>query len=106
MDRQLPLLAPSHSPSAPPAISVLIRTMGRPSLAGAIASVRAQSFGKWEIVVLDAGGARIDHVQANAGERLRVVTPGGRIDRARAANLLLDAAAGELALFLDDDDWL
>jgi O-antigen biosynthesis protein len=106
MDRQLPLLEPSHSPPAPPAISVLIRTMGRASLADAIASVRAQSFGNWEIVVLDAGGARIEHVQANAGERLRVVAPGGRIDRARAANLLLDAAAGELALFLDDDDWL
>jgi O-antigen biosynthesis protein len=106
MDRQLSLLEPSPRPPAAPVVSVLIRTLGRASLAQAIESVRAQSFSDWEIVVLDAGGDPIDGVQANAGERLRVLVPGGRVERARAANLLLDAAAGELALFLDDDDWL
>jgi O-antigen biosynthesis protein len=106
MDRQLSLLEPSPRPPAAPVVSVLIRTLGRASLAQAIESVRAQSFSDWEIVVLDAGDDAIDGVQANAGERLRVLVPGGRVERARAANLLLDAAAGELALFLDDDDWL
>lgn len=80
--------------------------MGRATLANAIESVRAQSFDDWEIVVLDAGGASLADVPADAGERLRVLSPGGRVERARAANLLLDAAAGDLALFLDDDDWL
>jgi O-antigen biosynthesis protein len=106
MDRQLSLLEPLQPERVAPAVSVLIRTTGRASLATAIDSVRAQSFEDWEIVVLDAGGGPIDPLQPKSGERLRVLAPGGRIERARAANLLLDAAAGDLALFLDDDDWL
>jgi O-antigen biosynthesis protein len=106
MDRQLSLLEPLQPEAVAPAISVLIRTTGRASLATAIGSVRAQSFKDWEIVVLDAGGGSIGDLQPKTGERLRVLAPGGRIERARAANLLLDAAAGEFALFLDDDDWL
>lgn len=92
---------------AAPAVSVLIRTMGRESLAEAIASVRHQSFGDWELVVLNAGGAPIDALPPLLeGIRAKVLAPGGRVERARAANALLEAAAGELALFLDDDDWL
>jgi O-antigen biosynthesis protein len=106
MDRQLSLLEPQQRPPAVPAVSVLIRTMGRASLAQAIASVREQSFRDWEIVVLNAGGEPLEGLQPAAGERIRVLVPGGRVERARAANLLLDAAAGEYALFLDDDDWL
>jgi len=90
-----------------PAVSVLIRTMGRASLADAIASVRRQTWGDWELVVLNAGGEPIAALAPLLeGIRARVLTPGGTVPRARAANLLLDAAAGELALFLDDDDWL
>ena len=92
---------------APPAVSVLIRTMGRASLADAIASVRQQSFGDWELLVLNAGGEPLEALPPLLGGlRAKVLAPGGRVERARAANLLLDAAAGELALFLDDDDWL
>lgn len=95
------------SAKAPPAVSVLIRTMGRASLAEAIASVRRQSFADWELVVLNAGGEPIEALPPLLeGIRAKVLAPGGRVERARAANLLLDAAAGELALFLDDDDWL
>ena len=104
----LPFPTATGSLSAPaPGVSVLIRTMGRPSLGQAIESVRTQTFPDWEIVVLNAGGQPIEGIeQLAAGIRCRVLEPGGRVDRARAANLLLDAAAGGLALFLDDDDWL
>jgi O-antigen biosynthesis protein len=106
MDRQLSLLESQQHLQATPAVSILVRTMGRASLAQAIDSVREQSFTDWEIVVLNAGGEAIDPMPSPAGGKLRVLTPGGRIERARAANLLLEAAAGEFALFLDDDDWL
>lgn len=92
---------------AAPAVSVLIRTMGRASLAEAIASVRQQSFADWELLVLNAIGEPIEALPALLeGVRAKVLAPGGRVERARAANLLLDAATGALALFLDDDDWL
>lgn len=95
------------SAKVPPTVSVLIRTMGRESLAEAVASVRQQSFADWELLVLNAGGEPIEGLPALLeGTRSRVLLPGGRVERARAANLLLDAAAGELGLFLDDDDWL
>ncbi|HXD42622.1 MAG TPA: glycosyltransferase [Ramlibacter sp.] len=81
--------------------------MGRPTLGEAIESVRAQRFADWEIVVLNAGGQPIEGLaQWLAGARNRVLEPGRRVDRADAANLLLEAAAGPYALFLDDDDWL
>lgn len=88
-------------------VSVLIRTMGRASLAEAIASVRSQSFPDWQVIVLNAGGQPIEDLpRLLEGVRNRVLVPGGIVDRARAANLLLEAAASEFALFLDDDDWL
>jgi glycosyltransferase involved in cell wall biosynthesis len=90
-----------------PAISVLIRTTGRPSLAAAIESVRRQGFADWEIVVLNAGGQPIEALpRLLSGVRGQALEPGGRVERSRAANLLLDAARGPLALFLDDDDTL
>ena len=81
--------------------------MGRASLAEAIESVRQQSFADWELLVLNAGGEPIEALPPLLeGVRATVLAPGGRVERARAANLLLDAATGALALFLDDDDWL
>ena len=94
-------------PGAAPRISVLIRTTGRPSLAAAIDSVRAQRFADWEIVVLNAGGSPILGVSGMlSGARARLIEPGGTIERSRAANLLLESAQGDWAAFLDDDDWL
>ena len=48
---------PSSEP--PPNISVLMRTMGRASLAHAVDSVRRQSLPAFELVVLNAGGQPI-----------------------------------------------
>jgi O-antigen biosynthesis protein len=94
-------------PDASPTVSVLIRTTGRPTLRESIESVRSQTFGECEIVVLNARGEPIDGLPAwLSGLSARVLVPGGSVGRARAANLLLEAARGELALFLDDDDWL
>jgi glycosyltransferase involved in cell wall biosynthesis len=92
---------------SPPRISILMRTMGRSSLAAAIESVRRQSLADWELVVLNAGGRPIAGLaDLLAQSRHRVLEPGGIVPRSDAANRLLDAARGEWALFLDDDDWL
>lgn len=109
MNQQLFIPEPGSGspPGAPPKLSVLIRTTGRPSLAAAIDSVRQQRFTDWELVVLNAGGRPIEGLaELLAGLRSRVLEPGAVVPRSQAANLLLDAAQGELALFLDDDDWL
>ncbi|MBI3367730.1 MAG: glycosyltransferase [Burkholderiales bacterium] len=89
-----------------PLVSVLVRSMGRASLAQALDSVAAQTYPRIELVVV---AARADH--APLPERigpiaLRAVTPGHALARSAAANAALDAAQGEYLLFLDDDDWL
>lgn len=89
-----------------PIVSVLIRTMGRPSLLAAINSVRDQRFREWELIVANASGKSLqllDHDGWNAIDK--VIEPGHPLGRSSAANLLLDACQGRYAIFLDDDDW-
>lgn len=88
-------------------MSVLIRTMGRETLAQAIHSVVGQSFTDWEVVVVNASGQPLASPPSGAGpDRIRWVEPGQPLERSEAANALLQAAQGRYALFLDDDDWL
>lgn len=97
-----------------PLVSVLVRSMDRPQLVEALASVAAQTYPHLEVVVLNASGRPHSPVPQMPGRLMvRVVEPEGSgagahtgIHRARAANLALDAAQGALALFLDDDDLL
>ena len=91
-----------NSTASPPLVSVVVRTMGRPSLSRALASVAAQTHRPIEIVVVDAAGAGLDR-KALAGLPVRLVG-GGPYDRPRAANAGLAAARGAWILFLDEDD--
>ena len=102
----------ANGPDELPLVSVLVRSMDRPQLSEAIASVAAQTWPNLEVVVLNASGrAHSPLLAAPAGMPLRLVQPGldegappRPCDRAVAANLALQAARGEFALFLDDDD--
>ena len=88
-------------------VSVLIRTTDRASLAAAIASVAAQSFDDWELVVVNAGGQTLTPLSpALARQVTLLIEPGLKLDRSAAANSLLKAASGCYAVFLDDDDEL
>jgi glycosyltransferase involved in cell wall biosynthesis len=87
----------------PPRVSVLIRTMGRPSLARAIASASAQTHRPLEIVVVNAAAKPLAALAAPADVPVRIVE-GGPYDRPRAANAALQHARGEWLVFLDDDD--
>jgi hypothetical protein len=83
-------------------VSLVVRTMGRPTLTLALGAIAAQSHRPIEVVLVDAAGSGIEAAPA-PGVSLRIVRP-GRVDRPRAANAGLDAATGEWIGFLDEDD--
>jgi hypothetical protein len=89
-----------------PLVSVLIRTVGDAHLASTLASVCAQTYARMEVVVVAAHGASEPPLglPQREGLPLRWVSEGGALNRPQAANAALDAAQGELLIFLDDDD--
>jgi len=110
---QWPLIRAQHrlanSPQQLPLVSVLIRSVDRPQLTEAIASVAVQTYSNIEIVVVNASGRDHGAIQYPRQRlSLQLLEPDRQAGcgRARAANLALRAARGELAIFLDDDDLL
>ena len=93
---------PPSTEAAQPLVSVIVRTMGRPSLARALDCIAAQTHRPIEIVLVDAADASIT-MSDHGGVPVRVVRE-GRLERARAANAGLATARGEWLAFLDEDD--
>ncbi len=101
----------ANSPQQMPLVSVLIRSVDRPQLVEAVASVAAQTYSNIELVLINASGREhgaipypAQHLALQLVEPPSVTQTGHSRNRAGAANLAIDAARGELALFLDDDD--
>ena len=102
----------ANSPTQLPLVSVLVRSMDRPQLSDAIASIAAQTYPNLEVVVLNASGRPHGPVpQLPHRMPVRLIQPvlddsgqSQACDRSRAANLAMQAAQGPYALFLDDDD--
>lgn len=93
-------------PDDAPLVSVIVRSMGRPTLDKALASVALQTHTHLEVVVVDAAGHGLPQAVAMAAPvACRVVSTGQPLGRAAAANAGLRAAAGDYLVFLDDDDW-
>jgi glycosyltransferase involved in cell wall biosynthesis len=93
----------------PPLVSILIRSMDRPTLDRALASAAAQTWPEVEIVVVAACGAGhrpLPERYQGRALRLQLPQPDRRLDRPSAANVALEAARGEWLNFLDDDDEL
>src|SRR6516165_5526315 len=88
----------------PPLVSVVIPTHNRPDmLREAIASVRAQTFTDYEILVVCNGSSQEDLVRYGAIRDVRLVVT-SRKGIGLALNIGIKAARGEWVAFLDDDD--
>lgn len=102
-------LPASLLPDAPPLISVIIRSMDRPTLAQALNAVRAQTHPHIEVLVVNARGGVHSALgePGRSGLQLRLINQGGPpLLRSDAANAGLDAVQGHFFAFLDDDDSL
>lgn len=87
-----------------PLVSVIVRSCGRRELPEALDSIALQTYPNIEVLVVDAKGRGPDLPAAWGRFPLRVVGTGAPLGRGPAANLGLDAARGELVMFLDEDD--
>jgi hypothetical protein len=88
-----------------PTVSVILRSMDRPQLGRALASIQAQDVEVIaEVVVVAACGPAHRPVPTQLGRMsIRFVQSHTSLDRPRAANAGLDVAAGRFITFLDDD---
>lgn len=90
-----------------PLVSVIVRTKDRTAfLKEALDSIAAQTYAALEVVLVNDGGASVEHLLAPLQQRMKVVSvvhaePHGR---AQALNAGLHAATGDLVGYLDDDD--
>jgi glycosyltransferase involved in cell wall biosynthesis len=105
------LRARDASTAVQPAVAVVIPTRNRFTfLAEAIESVRRQTSGDWEVVIVDDASddgsvAKTQRLVAEDG-RMRLVALEQHAERSRARNTGLAAASARYVLFLDDDDRL
>jgi glycosyltransferase involved in cell wall biosynthesis len=96
------------APAVPGRVSIITATYNRPALlAEAIDSVKSQTYGNWEqIVVSDGPDPRVDALVAQSGdERVRALHTSrfpvmGNYQR----NVGLTHATGEYVLYVDDDN--
>ena len=93
--------------SALPLVSVLCRSMNRPELPEALASIDRQTYRNIEIVLVDASGKGLSrHKDLTLRFPLLEVAGAGQLNRPAAANLALKSAHGSYLMFLDEDDWI
>ena len=98
---------PHDAGSSLPLVSIIIRSIGRPTLHQAMNSVTEQSYPHLELVVVDAKGEGHSVLPDHYGHvPLHFHSDGQPLPRSRAANRGMEQARGDYLLFLDDDDWL
>ena len=86
-------------------VSVLIRSSARPELADALSALNAQTHRNLEVVIVNVTGRPHPPLPGAAAPlTVNLVEPGRQLPRPQAANAALDAATGDHAMFLDDDD--
>jgi hypothetical protein len=92
----------AHESREPWRFSIIMPTYRRPhTIQRAVASVRAQSYGNWELIVIDNAG---DADYRFDDERIQVYRHAERPGASYARNQGLRYAGGDLVCFFDDDD--
>ena len=95
------------SAMATPLVSIVVRSMARPTLARALQSIASQDYPHIDVVVASALGPEHPVPAAVAGVHpVRFVPSARRLTRPEAANAGQDATRGDWVTFLDDDDEL
>lgn len=91
-----------------PGVSVILPTFNRPEmLAEALASLAGQTFGDFEVLVVNDGGRDVTEVlERFSGLRVRQLRHEANRGLSAARNTGLAAATGRYVAFLDDDDLL
>lgn len=91
-----------------PEVSVIVRSVARPTLARTLASIALQCDVTVEVLLVGASGRSHPLPPPTAGTHpLRFVASPAPLKRAAAANAGFDAATGRWITWLDDDDeWL
>ena len=81
---------------------------GAPFIADAIASVCSQTYGNWELIIVDDASTdhSIDIIEAAAGadSRIRLIRSSNRAGPSAARNRALDAMRGDWVAIADSDD--
>lgn len=89
-----------------PRVTVIIRSLGRPSIETALESIACQTHRHIDVLVVDATGGEHPALEKHCGEfPLCVVSEGRALNRPQAGNCGLSHAQGEWMIFLDDDDF-
>ncbi len=95
--------------ASPPAISVVVPTRNRRALLeDSLASVFAQSFEDWELIVVDDASEddTWEWLERLDDRRVRAIRLPARLQQSGARNTGVRAARAEIVLSLDDDDLL
>jgi LmbE family N-acetylglucosaminyl deacetylase len=91
------------APDDRPLVSVVVRTVGRPELQEALASIALQTYPNIEVVLVAArAGLRLP--SACGPYAVRTVGGGSDLGRGAAAATGIDAARGDALILLDEDD--
>ncbi|MEA2718220.1 MAG: hypothetical protein QOJ39_84 [Candidatus Eremiobacteraeota bacterium] len=90
-----------------PLVTVIVPTVGNTScLASALRSVAAQTYARWEVVLVSDGGPDLSHVVAAlpCAERITYVRRVHREGPAAARNTAYDFVHGSVVAYLDEDN--
>lgn len=105
-----------HEPAPPPTlalpsleekplVSVIVPTRDRPRLLrDALESLCRQTYGNWEALVVNDGGADVSGAVDSVAGRVSLLTMPASLGPAAARNAALRTARGAVFAFLDDDD--
>jgi len=108
----LPASLPTGLPAGLPAVSVIMPAYrAAATLASSVASVQAQTFGDWELILVDDASpddtGALAAALASGDARIRLLTLAQNGGAARARNAAIAQARGRHIAFLDADDlWL